>query len=165
MNQIPWMQEIEIRYVNTWHYKTTMHILRYILQQRSSWSTLRIRPSWSRSRLKLSPIALWACTLLPCPAQYLAVYCNGSSFTPSTFYYLGGFSLMYKETSQQHYTTHGTYVYTSHQHYYSFILSAHLPFFLAGWLSATRHAGYRHVALVSKISKSIFFLPSREANF
>jgi hypothetical protein len=30
------------------------------------------------------------------PSWYLAVYCNGSSFTPSAFYYLGGFSLMYK---------------------------------------------------------------------
>jgi hypothetical protein len=28
---------------------------------------------------------LWACILLPCPTQYLSVYCNGSSFTPSAF--------------------------------------------------------------------------------
>jgi hypothetical protein len=37
-------------------YKTTMHILLYILEQQSSWSTSRIHPSWPRSRLKLSPI-------------------------------------------------------------------------------------------------------------
>jgi hypothetical protein len=30
------------------------------------------------------------------PAQYLAVYYSGSSFTPNTLCYLGGFSLMYK---------------------------------------------------------------------
>ncbi len=35
---------------------TTAHNLLYILEQRSSWSTSRIRPSWPRSGLKLSPI-------------------------------------------------------------------------------------------------------------
>jgi hypothetical protein len=35
-----------------------------------------------------------------------------------------------------------TLVYTSHQHYYSSLLSTHLPFFLAGWLTPTHHVGY-----------------------
>ncbi len=30
-----------------------------------------------------------------------------------------------------------THVYTSHRHYYSSLLSTHLPFFLAGWLNPT----------------------------
>ncbi len=43
---------IAICYVNTQHYRMTMHII----EQRSSCSTSRICPSWPRSRLKLSPI-------------------------------------------------------------------------------------------------------------
>jgi hypothetical protein len=57
-----------------------------------------------------SVLSLQACILLQRPARYLAVYCNGSSFTPSTFCYLDGFSLMYTKTSQQPYMTHGTHV-------------------------------------------------------
>ncbi len=49
--------------------------------------------AWTEPHTGLS---LWACSLLPRPTQYLAVYCNGSGFTPSTFCYLGGFSLIYK---------------------------------------------------------------------
>jgi hypothetical protein len=37
---------------------------------------------------------------------------------------------------------HGTHVYTSHRHYYSFLLSINLPFFLAGWLYPINHVGY-----------------------
>ncbi len=33
-------------------------------------------------------------------------------FHPNVFCYLGGFSLMYNQTSQQRYTIHGTHVYT-----------------------------------------------------
>jgi hypothetical protein len=50
-------------------------------------------------------LTLWACILLSRPARYLAVYCNGLSFTPSAFYNLGCFSLMYC-TSKHHDTTH-----------------------------------------------------------
>ncbi len=50
------MQEVTTRYMNTQYYKTTTHILLYILEQRSSWSTSGICPSWPCSRLKLSPI-------------------------------------------------------------------------------------------------------------
>ncbi len=53
-----------------------------------------------------SGLTIWSCILLPRPTQYLAVYCNGSSFTPSAFCYLGGFSLMYRYTSQQRYTAY-----------------------------------------------------------
>ncbi len=41
-------------------------------------------------------LSLWACILLPCPTQYLAVYFIGSGFTLTPSCYLGGFSLMYK---------------------------------------------------------------------
>jgi hypothetical protein len=49
--------------------------------------------AWTES---LSGLSLWGCILLPCPTQYLAVYCTGSGFKPNAFCYLGGFSLMYK---------------------------------------------------------------------
>jgi hypothetical protein len=39
------------------------------------------------------------------------------------------------------------YICTSHQHYYSFVLSIHLPFFLAGWLSPTHRVGYTYTPL------------------
>jgi hypothetical protein len=52
MNQHPWMQEIIARYIL---YATTTHNLLYILEQRSSRSTSRIRPSWPRFGIRLSP--------------------------------------------------------------------------------------------------------------
>ncbi len=40
-------------------------------------------------------------------------------FHPNSFWYLGDFSLMYKQTSQQRYNIYGTHVYTTYQHWYS----------------------------------------------
>ncbi len=40
-------------------------------------------------------------------------------FHPNVFCYLGGFSLMYKETSLQRYIIQGTHLYSSHYYYYS----------------------------------------------
>jgi hypothetical protein len=60
----------------------------YILEQLSSWSTSRIRPSWSRSRLRLSrPLALLLKCIpcLPWPTQHLAVCSNRSGFTLNPF--------------------------------------------------------------------------------
>jgi hypothetical protein len=63
------MQEIATRYVNILHYKTTnAKKLLYILEQRSSWSTSWIRPSWPCSGLKLSPI-------LASPYEHASCYC------------------------------------------------------------------------------------------
>ncbi len=43
-----------------------------------------MRPSWPRSKLKLSPILAspYEHASVATPGRYLAVYCNGSSFTP-----------------------------------------------------------------------------------
>ncbi len=42
------------------------------------------------------------------------------------------------------------HVHTSHQHYYSSLLSTHLPFFLAGWQTLTRRVGYNKDILEAK---------------
>ncbi len=60
----------------------------YILEQPSSWSTLRIHPSWPQSRLRLGLLLVSLSKCISClsrPIQYLAVCPNGSDFnlTPS----------------------------------------------------------------------------------
>ncbi len=63
---------------------------------------------------------LRACILLPCPARCITVYDDDSSFTPTpSATYLGGFSLMYKSTSQQWYMIQGTHLCSLHYYYYS----------------------------------------------
>jgi hypothetical protein len=60
----------------------------YILEQLSSWSTLRICPSWPRSRLRLSLllVLLLKCfPYLPRPTQHIAVCSNSSGFTLNPF--------------------------------------------------------------------------------
>jgi hypothetical protein len=60
----------------------------YILEQLSSWSTLRICPScpWSRVRLNLLlNLFLQVYSFLLWPTQYLAVCSNGSHFTLDPF--------------------------------------------------------------------------------
>ncbi len=64
----------------------------YILEQPSSWSTSRIRPSWPRSRLRLSLllVSLFECiSCLLWPLQSLTVCLNGSGFTPNPFIAVG----------------------------------------------------------------------------
>jgi hypothetical protein len=40
-----------------------------------------------------------------------------------------------------------THIYTSHRHYYSSLLSTHLPFSLAGWLTPTHLVGHNNYAI------------------
>jgi hypothetical protein len=49
------------------------HVLPYIIEQRSSWSTSRIRPSWPCSRLKLSPILTSPCEHASCCHAQLGI--------------------------------------------------------------------------------------------
>ncbi len=138
------MQEIATRYVNTWHYKTTnaynfcTYLNSGLLEAPRKYVLHGLVPCLNWAPFWPLPMSMH---LVATPSP-VSCYRNGSSFTPCAFCYLGGFSLMYKKTSQQRYTTHGTHVYTSHRHYYSFLLSTHRPFFLAGGLSPTHRIGY-----------------------
>ncbi len=94
-----------------------------------------------RSRLKLIPFLASppehasCCHVQPSILLFISVG-RVSHLTPSCC--LGGFSLLTKvqvNNITSLLDTHMcTYVYTSHQHYCSSLLSTHLPFFLAGWL-------------------------------
>ncbi len=74
------------RYVNTWKYKMARNdnYCTYL-----NWGLLEALRKYILHGLvpglNWTPfcLTLWACILLPSLAQYLAVYCNGSSFTPS----------------------------------------------------------------------------------
>ncbi len=94
-----------------------------------------------------SGLSLWACILLPRPAQYLAVYCNGSSFTFSTF---AIWVASHKCTSKHHNnsTWHMdtcTYITLICITINSFFFFTHLPFSWAGWLCPTRNVCYTTV--------------------
>ncbi len=83
----------------------------YILEQPSSWSTSRIRPSWPRSRLRLSLLLVYLSKCISCmpwPIQYLNVCPNGSGFTPNPFTVVGRLltSVQVKNTTTLH-DTHG----------------------------------------------------------
>jgi hypothetical protein len=63
-------------------------IILYILEQSSSWSTSRIRPSLPRSRVRLSLLLVVFPKYVSCllwSIQYLAVCSNGSCFTLNPF--------------------------------------------------------------------------------
>ncbi len=110
----------------------------YILEQPSSWSTSRIRPSWPRSRLRL--ILLLAslsehascCHVQPSILLFISVG-QVSHLTPSL---LSGWLLT--NVQENNITTlHDTHahIYTSHRHYYSssFFLHFFHSFWQAGW--------------------------------
>ncbi len=101
--------------------------------------------AWTES---LSGFSLWACILLPRPTRYLAVYYSGSGFTPNAFL-LSEWLLTNVQVTTWHMCTH---VYKSHQHYYSSLLSTHLPFFLAGWLIPTLPVGYNNTLSYNNIT-------------
>jgi hypothetical protein len=105
-----------------------------ILEQPSSWSTSRIRPSWPRSRVRLR-------LLLVGFPKYILVYSGPTSIllfvpmvhvshsTPSLL--IDGLTLAYKSTTRQRYTTYTQKnISTSHQYYYSF---SSLHFFHSLW--------------------------------
>ncbi len=123
---------------NTWQ-------LLNILEQPSSWSTSRIHPSWPCSRLKLSPTLASPYDHASCchdQPSILLFIAKGqvSHLVPSAIWVAS-----HQCTSKHHNnaTRHMcTHAYTSHQHYYSSFLSTHLPYFLAGWMTPTRHVGY-----------------------
>ncbi len=52
--------------------------------------------------------------------------------------------------------TQGTHVSTSHQYYYSFLLSTHLPSSWTGWLPSTRSVRYNKKISFSKYSQILF---------
>jgi hypothetical protein len=137
----------------------------YILKQPSSCSTSRICPSWPRCRLRLSLllVSLQACILLPCPTQYLAIYLNGSGFTPNAFLVIWVAS--HWCTSKQHnkftrYTC--TYIYISHWHYYSSLLPTLLLLSLAGRLVQTLSVWHNSESV--KISPRRQYLPPKTDN-
>ncbi len=86
-----------------WEYMTLQDV-EHIIITVHTWTAIFLKHPRNTSFMALfqawtephTGLSLWACFLLPRPTQYLAVYCNGSGFTPSTFCYLGGFSLIYK---------------------------------------------------------------------
>jgi hypothetical protein len=60
----------------------------YVLERQSSWSTSRIRPSWPRSRVRLSLLLVLFPQVYSCllwPTQHLAVCSNSSHFTLNPF--------------------------------------------------------------------------------
>ncbi len=59
------------------------------------------------------------------------------TYYPNVFCYLSGFSLMYKQTSQQRYMIQGTHVYSIHHTSITIHVPLYTyPFFWAGWLSS-----------------------------
>ncbi len=133
----------------------------YILEQLSSWSTLRIRPSCPRSRVRLNLLPdllpqVYFCILWP--IQYLAVCSNGSHFT------LDLFSACWRPSIctqvKQHFSdTSDTYGHT--QIYitstlFSFFLTP-LPLPLAGRLLLTDLVGHsKATALLSHQSVNFY---------
>ncbi len=89
----------------------------YILLKRSSCGNSRIHPSWPCSEHGLNPALSMHLVATPNPV-YNCLW-QWVKFHPNVFCYLGGFSLMYKQTSQQRYMIQGTHLYTSHCYYYS----------------------------------------------
>jgi hypothetical protein len=126
MNQCPWMQEIITR---SWMYDITRRL-----------ANTSFMASFQARTEPLSGLSLWACFLLPRPARYLAVYCNGSSFTPSAFCYLT--NVQVNITTTLHDTWLTCIYITSALLLISF--STHLPFFLAGWLYPIHGVSYMY---------------------
>ncbi len=98
-----------------------------------------MRPSWPRSKLKLSPILAspYEHASVAMPGWYLAVHCNSSSFTPTPSII---WVASHECTSKHHknVTRHEAHMYLHHiSTTIHFILSIHLPFSWAGWLSST----------------------------
>jgi hypothetical protein len=105
-----------------------------------------MHPSWPRSKLKLSPILAkpYEHASVATPGRYLAVFCNGSSFTPgpSTIWELltnveVNIITMLHDT--RHTCIYITLVTSTTIH---FLLSIHFPFPWAGWLSSTCSVQY-----------------------
>jgi hypothetical protein len=122
---------------SSFHMGICTNMALYILEQRSSWSTLRIRPSWPRSRVRLSLLLVllsrvYSCLLLP--TQHLAVHSNGSYFALNPFpaYWRPNTSVQVNNTTMlQCYIIYTwTHIFTSHQYYYSF---SSLHFFHSFW--------------------------------
>ncbi len=75
----------------------------YILEQRSSCGTSRVRPSWPHSWHRLNTIwpLLMSMHLVATPNPVSSCLWQWFNFHPNIFCYLGGFSLMYC-TSKHH---------------------------------------------------------------
>jgi hypothetical protein len=122
-------------------YTTIIHIH----EQRSSQGTSRVCPSWPRSKFRLSP--LWphpvSMHLVATPNLVSSCLLQWFKLHPNIFCYLGGFSLMYKQTSQQRHTIQGR-----HDKPFSMtihiLLSTLLPFSWAGWLSSIPSVHYTY---------------------
>jgi hypothetical protein len=113
----------------------------YILEQPSFWSTSWIRPSWPRSRLRLSFLLVSLSKCISCllrPIQYLAVCPNESGFPLSPFISVWRrlTNVRVNNLTMLH-DTHGhTHIYIRWAllFFFSFIF---LPTFLAGRLAQT----------------------------
>ncbi len=99
----------------------------YILEQPSSWSTSRIRPSWPRSRLRLSLLLAYLSTCVPCCHASLGILLfvpNGSGFALNSF--IAIWVASHKCTSKQH----NNAIWHTWTPIYTYIISALLFFFL-----------------------------------
>jgi hypothetical protein len=128
---------------------TTLQDIEHIIITVSTWTAIFLKhlantsfmasfQAWTEPHFGLS---LWACILLPSPTQYLAVYYSGSGFTPKAFL-LSGWLLTNVQVNNI--TTLHDICAHMHLHHIGItsLLSTHLPFFLAGWLTPTHPVGY-----------------------
>ncbi len=105
MNQNSWMQEIAIRYVNTWLYKMTNAYLNSShLEAPREYVPHGLVPGLDWAPFWPLPMRMH---LVATPSPVSCCLLQRFKFHTQRPCCLGGFSLMYKETSQQLYMTHG----------------------------------------------------------
>jgi hypothetical protein len=121
-------------------------IVLYILERQSSWSTLRICPSWPQSRVRLCLLLVLFPQVYSCllwPTQYLPVCSNSSYFALNPF--LADWRL--NTSVQVNNTTALDHIYTDTHIYITSILlfilfSTVLPLLLAGQLPLALPVGH-----------------------
>ncbi len=144
MNQIPWTENNGTTwYTNAWHYKIDNYMkLLYILEQRISWSTSRIRPAWPCSGLRLSPILASpyehasCCHAQPGSLLFIAKV-QVSHLAPLLSGWLVTNVQVNITTTPHNIWAHVLYsIYVHHISItiHSFFFLTHLPFSWAGWL-------------------------------
>jgi hypothetical protein len=129
----------------------------YILEQLSAWSTSRICPSWSRSRVRLN-LLLALFDKYPClfwPTRYLVVYSNNSCFTlePS----LVSRAAWHKCTVQVNNMAMLHLIYTVTHIYITFIL-LFIPFFILYFFHSIGQAGWPRPFLSVIVSPELMVL-------